>query len=88
MSALKVIRITKKLSGTHNIFIISQPTSVNIKPADRLAIACIEKTTISLNPWALNFSSSLYEITNRLVEVMKRKFHPMPRNIRAIRKLI
>ena len=40
MSALKVISITKRLSGTHKIFIISQPTSVNIKPID--AVGSVE----------------------------------------------
>ena len=37
----------------------SKLVMLNMYPADKLAKACVEKTKTSLNPWALNFSSSL-----------------------------
>ena len=59
MSALIDVKTIKIKKGTAIKFIAFQLVTLNIYPADRLAKACVEKTRMSLNPCALNFSSSL-----------------------------
>ena len=59
MSALIDVRTIKNKKGMAIKFIVFQLVMLNMYPADKLAKACIEKTRISLNPWALNFSFSL-----------------------------
>ena len=59
LSAFKIDKIIKIKKGMQNKFTAFQLViEINI-PANKLAIAIEEKTSKSLNPWALNFSSGL-----------------------------
>ena len=62
---------------------IFQLVKVSNIPADKLANAMVEKTIKSLIPCTLNFSSSLYVKTTKLVPEINKKFHPSHKNIRA-----
>ena len=68
-------------------FIVFQLVMLSMYPADKLARACIEKTSMSLNPWALNFSSSLQDKTNKPVPDRYKKFHPMPKKTKENKQL-
>ena len=71
--------------GIHIKFIVFQLVKLNIIPADKLANAIVENTIKSLIPCTLNFSSSLYVKTTKLVPEINKKFHPSPKKIRAIK---
>ena len=64
---------------------VSQLVKLSNMPADKLARAMVENTIKSLTPCTLNFSSSLYVKTTKLVPEINKKFHPKPKNIRAAR---
>ena len=79
-SALKVMQAVRIKNGKQKKFIIFQPVKLNNIPADKLAVAIAEYTIKSFIPCALNFSSSLYVKTTKLVPEINKKFQPNPKN--------
>ena len=81
------IKTVKKIiisKGIQSIFINLQPKILNNKPAESAPIACVVNTIKSFIPCARNFSSDLYEVINKLVPEMNKKFQPKPNNIKPI----
>ena len=70
--------------GRQKRFKIFQLVAYRIIPADNAPSDCVEKTIKSFKPCALNLSSILYYITNKLLPVTNKKFHPIPKRINPI----